>query len=116
MPVTRMDHRIEALEGVVAQIQPLGNSMVELKGDLEHLNARLVMELGKLNYKIEVSLAMGRKELNEALQILAKMINGIPQESTGVTEAELSVMTVPKVLDLEDLQAQIWADERLDGV
>ncbi|CAA2974273.1 Hypothetical predicted protein [Olea europaea subsp. europaea] len=79
-----MDHRIEALEDAVEQIPPLGNSMVELKGDLEHLNARLGMELGKLNDKIEASLAMSRKELNEDLQISAK---GIPQESTSVTEA-----------------------------
>ncbi|CAA2934042.1 Hypothetical predicted protein [Olea europaea subsp. europaea] len=100
MPVTRMDHRIEALESVVVQIQPLGNAVVGLKGDLEHLNARLGMELSKLNDKIEASLAVGRKELNEGLQILAKMIKGIPQESTGVTDAGSEMKSTASITEL----------------
>lgn len=85
MPVTRMDNRIEALERTLTQISPLRATVVELKGDLKHLNVKLGMELGKMNDKLETSLAMGRKELNEGLQIITKIIKGLPLDSTAMT-------------------------------
>lgn len=85
MPVTRMGNRIEALERTVTQISPLRATVVKLKGDLKHLNVKLGMELGKMNDKLETSLAMGRKELNEGLQIITKIIKGLPLDSTAMT-------------------------------
>ncbi|CAA2968087.1 Hypothetical predicted protein [Olea europaea subsp. europaea] len=85
MTATRMDNRIEVLENAVAQIQPLGTSVIALKGDLEQLNARLGMELSKMNERLEVSLTLGRKELNEGLQALAKMFKGMSPESSVMT-------------------------------
>ncbi|CAA3002992.1 Hypothetical predicted protein, partial [Olea europaea subsp. europaea] len=70
------------LENAVAQIQSLGSSIIALKGDFEHLNARLGMELSKINERLEVSLALGRKELNERLQALTKMFKGMPLKSS----------------------------------
>lgn len=53
---------------------------------MEHLNAKLGMELGKMNEKIEVSLAMGRRELNDGLQTIAKMIKSLPLDSQPLVE------------------------------
>lgn len=40
---------------------------MDLQGNVEQLNAKLGMELEKMNEKIEVSLAIGRRELNDGL-------------------------------------------------
>ncbi|CAA3003485.1 Hypothetical predicted protein, partial [Olea europaea subsp. europaea] len=124
MPATRMDNRIEMLENAVAQIQPLGSSIIALKGDLEHLNARLGMELSKMNERLEVSLALGRRELNEGLQALRKMFKGIPPESSVMTgegsrmksTGPMKEVTESEVILPEKIQNQIRADERLSGI
>lgn len=43
------------------------------------------MKLGKMNEKLEVSLAMGRWELNEGLRAIAKMLKGLSLDSTVMT-------------------------------
>ncbi|CAA2982342.1 60S ribosomal L3 [Olea europaea subsp. europaea] len=131
MLATRMDNRIEMLENAVAQIQPLGTSVIALKGDLEHLNVRLGMELSKMNERLEVNLALGRKELNEGLQAIAKMFKGTSPESfvmtgegsrmksTGLREEAMEsevTLLEKEVLDVAEIQNQVRADERLSGI
>lgn len=83
--MTRMDNRIEVLENTITQIQPLGTFVIKLKGHMEHLNARLGIELGKMNEKLEVSLPLGKKELSEGLEALRKMFKKMAPQSSVVT-------------------------------
>ncbi|CAA2998890.1 Hypothetical predicted protein [Olea europaea subsp. europaea] len=134
-----MDNWIESLESIVSQIPSLEAIVVELKEDLEHLNLKLGKKLRKMNEKLESSLAMGRRELNEGLQTIAQMIKGLLLDSSTLTEegsgvrsfeptekrlelepittekespasAKLSIMTVSKVLDFSELRNHIGTD------
>ncbi|CAA3008510.1 Hypothetical predicted protein, partial [Olea europaea subsp. europaea] len=65
-----MDIRIELLEDSVSQISTLRATVYELKVDMEHLNARLETELGKMN---------------EGLLALMKMVKGQSLETSDLT-------------------------------
>ncbi|XP_022844824.1 uncharacterized protein LOC111367934 [Olea europaea var. sylvestris] len=103
MPATRMDSRIELLEDSVSQISTLRATVNKLKGDLEHLNARLEMELGKMN---------------EGLLALVKMIKGRSLETsdlTGEGSGTKSVNTVENPTELEPFASGKAAENSFEG-
>lgn len=84
------------------RIPSLSETVVELKGDIEHLNVKME----KMNEKLEVSFAMGRCELNEGFQNTVKMFKGMsldPSMMTGEGSRMKSTSFVEKQFDSEPI-------------
>lgn len=115
MPVTRMDVRIEALE---KSVPSLSASMVELKGDVEHLNNQVGLELGKMNQRLEASLALGRRELNDGLRLIEKMLKGSKLNSSsspGEESGRMSTTSVEEQPEVENVNSEKMAVASVEG-